>query len=864
MTPRDQQKHPRRRISWRHTAKLAYWLPGIAALLAFGATLAPGLLPADAGEYQLVVAQWGVAHPPGYPLYTMLAGLLARLPIFDANFAYATNWFSAIVGALSVTLLSYSAQRETCSVLAGWLAGFGLLASASFWMVSTQASIRPLSVFFTIAMLEAALAYRRAHRHGRNTSWALVRFGAAAGLGVTHHGSLLFVGAVMALFIALVDWRAWRRWGLAVVSAALIGAVPWLYFAFTPNAPSELATWDGFWHYVLARGFAGDLFAHAHPSAWGERSRVLLEIFRLQWHEWVLLGGFVALVIGLLRDRWLFLLLLTGIGVHTFVAVTYRAPQTAEYALSAYALLAFGIGVSIGQFVGTRNGTASVTARRAPTLAIYTTCIMLVVVGGLRSAGANLQTWGYYASIEEARMEAEHTLQQAGSHALILAQWHRFTPLLYLQQVEGQRPDVDIEYVFPRGERSPMENWTQRIDDAVEAGRDVVITQFYPEAYRFLPYALMGQRVMHELHTAPFANPIADFGTIRLLGTTSTTLDSRAGATLALDLTLQFDAPLQFGELTTFVHIGQLARPPFAQQDVAIHAPNVTEPNSTLSVPYDVQIPQTMPPGSYHLLFGAYTPEATLRTEEGIERVPSNQELVPNVLIRPATAPLPTQNPLWRSSSHMHLRGWDADVTPQRTRLHLHWELVQGGGRLEVLSGEQVLSAALVDHELGTPRGDNRYWTSTHDIPPHLAAQGLQVRLADSSISLPPITQGRYIPMGDVAVLVGASAQVNGDSAELDLTWLPLGASYKEIHTIIGVQGENGRETVTELPVSGSIPASKWVYGRPVRTHHVLGLAQVGALQYVTVQLADSFTWRTEAIWNTLHNPDGLGVRVYP
>ena len=40
----------------------------IAALLLYILTLAPSVLPADAGEFQLVAATLGVAHPPGYPL----------------------------------------------------------------------------------------------------------------------------------------------------------------------------------------------------------------------------------------------------------------------------------------------------------------------------------------------------------------------------------------------------------------------------------------------------------------------------------------------------------------------------------------------------------------------------------------------------------------------------------------------------------------------------------------------------------------------------------------------------------------------------------------------------------------------------
>jgi hypothetical protein len=44
----------------------------LGALALYLVTLAPDVLPADNGEFQLVAAVLGVAHPPGYPLHTLL------------------------------------------------------------------------------------------------------------------------------------------------------------------------------------------------------------------------------------------------------------------------------------------------------------------------------------------------------------------------------------------------------------------------------------------------------------------------------------------------------------------------------------------------------------------------------------------------------------------------------------------------------------------------------------------------------------------------------------------------------------------------------------------------------------------------
>ena len=852
-------------------SQYACWFPGVIALLAFVATLSPGLLPSDAGEYQLVIAEWGVAHPPGYALYTLLAGGFARVMPFD--FALSTNLFSALVAALTVTLTAYIAQRETGNVFAGWLAGFALLASASFWMTATQASIRPLTVFFAAAMLEAVLAYRRQQQRKGQTTWPLLRFGAAAGLGVTHHGSLLFVGLVFAAALALLDLRAWRRWPLAVLSAAIIGALPWLYLLLTPNAPDSLQTWGGFWHYVLARGFSGDLFAHAGVDAWGERGRVLLEIYRLQWDVWLLLAGLVALVFGLLRDRWLFGLLMAGAAVHTFVSVTYRAPQTAEYALPAYLLLALGLGVCTSQVLRCRDaiygiryalGRGRAEARPHKRFALFAFAAVMVIVaciGIVRSVHTNALTWGRYAQREEARDAALATLTQAPPNAVILTQWHRATPLFYLHRVENVRPDVHIEYVFPRGDLSPTDNWTQRIEAHVAAGRDVLVTQFFPEAYRFLPYAFAGQRVLPELQAATASDYAAGYATftapaaqrITLISADPATDRIRLGETLQLDLTWQLDAPVNFGDLTTFVHLSSMQAPPLAQQDIALQAPNVSADADTLTLTYDVQVPQTVPPGEYALAVGAYTSQGVLRNADGQERIE-----VARVQVLPGDLPLPTQNPLHVAADGLSLRGYDADVTPGRVRLYLHWQVSATTSEVTILHHEQVLAVIpIAPAQAG-------YWTSVYDLPPDLAASGLRLQFAGRAVDLPPIQQGRYIPFGDVAVLVDAQVRLNEPQAmiELELTWLPLGATYKDMHTVLSAAGANWRETQNELPVAGSLPSSKWVYGRPLRTHHAFDLP--GTLQSIRLQLADGFTQRTEAVYDRLHNADGLGVRLYP
>jgi len=61
---------------WPHSRSRSPQAIGAAISLLFFAlywvTLAPGSLPADSGEFQLVAVRLGVAHPPGFPQFTRL------------------------------------------------------------------------------------------------------------------------------------------------------------------------------------------------------------------------------------------------------------------------------------------------------------------------------------------------------------------------------------------------------------------------------------------------------------------------------------------------------------------------------------------------------------------------------------------------------------------------------------------------------------------------------------------------------------------------------------------------------------------------------------------------------------------------
>ncbi|MCX6732748.1 MAG: DUF2723 domain-containing protein, partial [Candidatus Roizmanbacteria bacterium] len=60
----------------------------------------------DSAEYSTVARTWGIAHPPGYPLYSLLANILNRLVPFQT-----TSWRIGLLSSIPMVLTAYILYR---------------------------------------------------------------------------------------------------------------------------------------------------------------------------------------------------------------------------------------------------------------------------------------------------------------------------------------------------------------------------------------------------------------------------------------------------------------------------------------------------------------------------------------------------------------------------------------------------------------------------------------------------------------------------------------------------------------------------------------------------------------------------------
>src|SRR5512135_2216463 len=283
------------------------WLLAIAFFLLYFFTLAPNVLSADNGEFQLVAWKLGIAHPPGYPLYTLIGFLFTR---FFVSPAFALNLLSAIIAAITLLLVSKTVQLLTQSVLAGLVAASILGLSTTFWAQATTANIRMPTAFFTAVclyiLIEARSRGQEATQPVSLSTRQLVSFALVFSLALGHHLSIIFPGVFFILYLLLIDRsliRQPRRW----IAPAIVFAIGFLVLAYLPlrgagggtlsdgEATTYLVQPDKFLDHVLARGFEGDFFyfLNTRSDLLTDRISLIPTLFNFQFN-WLI--GLLALI----------------------------------------------------------------------------------------------------------------------------------------------------------------------------------------------------------------------------------------------------------------------------------------------------------------------------------------------------------------------------------------------------------------------------------------------------------------------------------------------------------------------------------------------------------------------------------------
>lgn len=366
--------------NWIALAPLAAALVQVALHLT---TLAPGVTTGDSGEIATAVANLGVIHPTGYPLFTLVGHVFTRvLPMESAIALAVMNVLFAgvvtVVVVVTVRLLSMhladpqdGGRAAVVGTLAGVAAGWLLAITPGVWRQVRIGEVYPLHVLLVTLALHCWVRFEIE----RKDIWILL--GAIPmGLGLAHHVTMVYMLPAVALYLMVRRPKMWTDWVVVPIRWALrrptttarhpwllpvccvVGASPLLLYGYflwaTANTEAlswgGVSDWDSLYRHVSGRQYRSYLKGFGYEAAAGRIGRT-----PLWWANQFTWAAAVPAVLGLgvlLRRAWplggFFLLYALANVAHS---VQYATGNYREYSLPVLPVTAIVVGVGLGALV---------------------------------------------------------------------------------------------------------------------------------------------------------------------------------------------------------------------------------------------------------------------------------------------------------------------------------------------------------------------------------------------------------------------------------------------------------------------------------------------------------------------------------
>jgi hypothetical protein len=399
----------------------------------------------DAGALIAAAHVLGVPHPPGYPLWTLLAAAWSGAAgVFGAAPAFALALFSAACGAATCAVIAAALMRAQVAPLVACASGLVPALLSTFTAVSTFVEVYALA-----ALLQALLVHLAIAHTPRPRLAALVfGFGLAA-----HPGTLFLAPLAAAPFFAARAWTSARVLGGSLVCGAL-GLATYLYVPLRSRAEPALdwgdaQTWPRFGDHVLRAQY--DVGLERTGADLAEQARFLFEQSLGQAPLLFGVGLLALLVFGraVPRRAWLIATLLFA-ALASFGALRYplgRLDALARWSAEARLAASFTPLVVLLVPLAALGVQALLTRIAQPRLGRLAPALLLVLA--LPRGATVLDGHGPASASTGAAAWARDVLDECPEDALLVLAKVGATdvlgfPVLHAQLVDGHRADVVV------------------------------------------------------------------------------------------------------------------------------------------------------------------------------------------------------------------------------------------------------------------------------------------------------------------------------------------------------------------------------------------------------------------------------------
>ncbi len=410
------------------------------ALNVYLVTLGPTITGEDSGEFVVAARILGIPHPPGYPLYCLLAHCFTWLPFGEV--AWRVNLMSAVFAACAAAMTALTVVYLTRNRFAALGAGVALACSREFWAQAVIAEVYALNAFWFILCLLLLLRWTDTRKNS-----ALFVLALLFGLGMTVHNTFVLLIPPFVVYVLLQDMRhgaLYKKRILTYTGLAILAAFGMLVYAYLPirsrtDPPLEWGNPENltnFYHVVRRSQY--EFMLHQYPRSvarfWGQLA-VYGRFWLGEFTPWgAVVGAFGLILLTRKRPGYASLLVVASLLILAGFSLWQNFELTREwlwvmrvFAIPVYMVTAIGIGVFL-----------EALWRRRPAATI--------VVAALCAAPSLYMHWerndksDYYWTLDY----GVNILRTLPPDALYVSESdHGSFSVLYLQTVFGMRPDIE-------------------------------------------------------------------------------------------------------------------------------------------------------------------------------------------------------------------------------------------------------------------------------------------------------------------------------------------------------------------------------------------------------------------------------------
>ncbi|MEW6104184.1 MAG: DUF2723 domain-containing protein, partial [bacterium] len=328
----------------------------------------------DSGELITCAYTLGIAHPPGYPLYTLFGKVFVTLiPI--GNIAFRMNMQSSLFASLACMMVYFitlklstrAPEHQSTRIIPSIVASLTLAFSLTFWEQAVIAEKYTLNALFATLVIFILLKWQEGSRVKGQGSRLLYLFSFILGLSFTHHFQTIYLVPASIFFILATLWeknpqskirnpklknpKSAIRNLLLMLFLFLLPLTLWLYLPLRASQ-EPVMNWDCpdnwqrlIWH-ISCKNYRATLL---EPMIQSFKLRFIphLNLFMYQFRWYFIFLG-IACFIFLFAKRltcgaYLFLMIVTNF----LIAIRYNIPNIEDYYILSFLLFSILVGLCV-------------------------------------------------------------------------------------------------------------------------------------------------------------------------------------------------------------------------------------------------------------------------------------------------------------------------------------------------------------------------------------------------------------------------------------------------------------------------------------------------------------------------------------